>query len=902
MAAQTVFVDRDAELAQIATMTTTWGAAQVLVVDGVGGIGKSQLLEEVYRRRQQYADVLHGRLGVTSVINADDIVLQIPMNLGRRLARELDAEAFREYLDLTDTIILMERQRLLTPDAFERRVHECDDTFLRLFNAWTQRTRALILLDTFEAIRDLPVGRFWLKFVLRLENATVVLAGRGGDATRQMLVASAQAAKVKTEIAYLHLHAFEPTTSQAYLSQTQVGAYLAAQPALRDNLMLLTDNSPLMLALSAEWLLRELPLPEMTAYSTEQLRALPLAEMESLREKFQRALVARIRNLREDIADLILDMAYFHLCFDAKLLAAVTGAPLAQAEQSIQALQDLFFVKQKPDGVLVLHDEMQRLLMEYVWHDVDPFGTRRKQLGQRVVAHYEQRLVQLDAAQQILAADIQAVEHASELARAAELRRTFLEQVRFRWILSRELLHYLLQVDVAKGSALFIQEYDAASNQYQYMERDGLVKEMELHEAKLGEPLRFQVGLRIAKYLLDEGTYAKAKDRLNDLLVAAPNSSERVDVLLQLGNVEIRLGEVDGGVQRFEAAAEICRREQLDKERVQVENGLGWGTRLMGDWKGAAEHYRAALKLALKLKMTRQQGWLLTNLAFVYAFQHRRDESLQLSDQALRLWKDEDLKRGLGAAYSARGSILYKFAEFDEALKYFADALAIFEDQDDAEWLSTVYCWRGVTFWAMKRNDEAQRDLERARSIGLKKDRAIVLNRLARVYWSQGKLGLARELLTDAYYAAREIKDRLYEVVSLNDLVHLDVDQRDFETLDAHETKLQAYLEVWKHPDGMALGRLYRHLGSLALGAGKPDLATHYYCEGLEQIARYGSTGWLSLSSEMDDMEKTLTELATPDFIRQLGATLQRHWEQRDLEADNPEALPVFARWAEWAN
>jgi len=895
------FVNREDELERIIKHATAWGTSRILVIDGVGGIGKTRLLEEVYRRRQEYIDVLKGQLRVSRVVNLDDIALQVPMNMGRRIANEIASAKFQEYLDHTDRIMLLESKGLLTLDAFEQHLHGGDDSFLRAYDALAKEERILLLLDTAESILSLPVGRYLLKLIPQLKNICVLLAGREGIKARELLSQVLEdIGNNDTALDYLKLEAFTPSVAKGYLEQTPVGSYLEAQPHLRDNLLLLTEGRPLLLALAGEWLRRDVPLPELTERTADELRALPEGERSRLQKQFERALVSQIRNLRADMADLILDMAHFKFRFDADLLSAITGKPEEESRQKIKTLEDLFFAKSMPDGSVVLHDEMQRLVEEYVWSEIDPFGTRRKQLSQKAVEHYQQRLNRLDMTLQKLEKAIQAAEEHHDLAEAAEARREYLEHTRLRWTLAHELLHYALHADLIKGYDLFKREYDTASDQYQYMLRPGLIQEMETYESKLPDVSRYEVSIRIAKYQLDIGNYEKSKTRLLQLLKAPLVPSQRVEVLLQWGNVEIRLGDFDRGISRFKEAVEICETSDLEKELVQIENALGWGFRLMGDWDEAAIHYRKALKLALKLKAWRQEGWLLNNLAFVYAYLRKRDEALQLSDQALRVWKVDGFQRGLGAAYSTRGSIMYKFGQFDEALKYFAEALAIFESQNDIEWLSTVHCWRGVNLWAMGRLDDAREDLEKAREIGLKKDIAIILNRLARVYRDQGQNDKARELLHQSYQSALELGDKAYELVGLSDLAHLDMVDGRFSALDTYQQKLAVYLQAWKRPDSMALGRLNCYMGSLAVGQDRLEGAIDHYQRGLTLIAQCGSYGRISLLTELNNLETALEKLAKPAFLRRLGGALSQVWETKELEASNPEALPIFARWVQW--
>ncbi len=895
------FIDRDDELKRIEEHVTAWNTLCILIVDGPGGIGKTRLLEETYRRRQDYTDVLKGRLRTTRVINLDDITFQTPMNLGYRIANEVGTSRFRDYLDDADQLVLMESKGLLTAEGYEREFREGDHLFLRACHEVAQEERILLILDTLEAVLSLPIAQYLAKMAANLKNAFVLLAGREGEQAQRLIAQALDGAQRQDAILdYLQLEAFTPSAAKDYLSQTAIGDYLDTHAHLRDNLLLLTENRPLLLGLAAEWLRQDVPLPELTERAPDELRALPSGEMECLRKQFEKALVSNIRGLREEIADLILYMAHFNMRFDAELLSAITGLSADEGKQKIKSLGLLFFVKQKPDGILVLHDEMQRLVDEQVWPEVDPFGTRRKQLSQESIDHYHQRIAWLDKAARELEIALQVAEVHQDIAGAAETRREYLELKRLRWTLTRELLHYALDADLIKGCELFMSEFDAATAQYQFMLRTGFVQEVASYESNLSDLQKYEVGIRIAKYHLDEGEYVQAKARLVKMQEHPLIPAQRADVLLQLGNAEVRLGNIEQAISIFREGVEVCQAHNLKKELTQAENALGWGYRHTGDWDEAASHYRKALKLALKLQARQQEGLLLNNLAFVYATQDKRDESMQLSDQALRVWATTESKRGLGAAYSTRGTILYKFGQFDEALKYFAEALAFFESQNDIDWLSTVYSWRGVTLWAIGRLEEAHEDQEKALKIGLKRDAAMVLNRMARIYRSLGQNAEARQFFNQSYQAALETRDSLYEAATLSDLACMEVEEHNFSTLDDFLEKLDSHLRRQKSPHVLPLGRLYRHMGALALGLGRVEEAISYYKRGFELVAERGGYGTVTLLTELGDSETTLVKLATPEFIRQLAEALGQHWETTGLEISDPEALPVFARWEQW--
>jgi len=89
-------------------------------------------------------------------------------------------------------------------------------------------------------------------------------------------------------------------------------------------------------------------------------------------------------------------------------------------------------------------------------------------------------------------------------------------------------------------------------------------------------------------------------------------------------------------------------------------------------------------------------------------------------------------------------------------------------------------------------------------------------------------------------------------------------------------------------------------MGSLAVGQDRLEGAIDHYQRGLTLIAQCGSYGRISLLTELNNLETALEKLAKPAFLRRLGGALSQVWETKELEASNPEALPIFARWVQW--
>jgi len=166
---------------------------------------------------------------------------------------------------------------------------------------------------------------------------------------------------------------------------------------------------------------------------------------------------------------------------------------------------------------------------------------------------------------------------------------------------------------------------------------------------------------------------------------------QRAEVLLQLGNAEIRLGEFSATLAHFGEAIQISQLHKLSDKLTNAQNALGWCYRLLGQLDQAIEYYHMALRTALDTDDKWNQATLLTNLAYIHTLRRNKSVALQLCHQALEIWEQLDFKRGVGIVYGTIAAILLQFDQFEEALTYHQKALDIFEATSDLERLGRNY-------------------------------------------------------------------------------------------------------------------------------------------------------------------------------------------------------------------
>jgi tetratricopeptide (TPR) repeat protein len=873
------FVGREEELQRIETGIAQWASSHVIIIEGPGGIGKSRLLEEVYRQRQHYANLLNGRLRATQVINLDDINLQLPMNLSRRLAREVAAAYFQPYFDKTDESLFLESQGKLSPEALERHLHENDDAFLQCYEAVADKERVVLLLDTAEAILQLPLGRYLTKLTSKLDNTLILIATRDGDKAYDLLNQAIRESDQQLSLERISLKGFSTQTAQDYFGQTPVSGYLASLPNVRENLVLLTNGVPLLLTLAAEWLRRGIVFPEL-GKPPDELRQLPPDEMGRVQLEFEEALATSIRSLDAPLGNLVLNMAYLSTRFDAEMLAAIDDTSIEGSAKLLNdALSGLFFAKKRSDGSFVLHDEVQRLVDKYVWPEWDPFGTRRKQLGQEAIENYRQRLPKVQQDLIELEKRIAIVEDKKDIAQSAELHRSYVERRRMQWTFRREMLHYALQVDPVEGYKLFRQGFDDATESEQPLVREGFVQEIIDRQLNLTIEQDYEVRIRLVRYYNEKAEFATAYEQAQGLLKAFPIQDERcVNIMIQLANAAIRLNRLQKGNDWFKESLQACQKYNItDKDWfAKSENGLGWSYRLLGQLDQAVEHYQNAFGYVAETNNRELATQVLNNLGYAHYLKGDKLQALRLCQQALDLAGSLGQHQQVSAINSTLGEINLGLGRFDDAIGCYEKALAYFEKTYNNEWQAIVHSEisHAKRHWASREtcSETGQKALLRdalthardsvrlCEQNRLLKDTPLCYYEIGRVLLDLGELDEAKMYLEKSYPLNRE-RPGSFPLADLTGLAEIAYRQQDYPSVDKWVKESQSLPQSERADSALFTGRLLRILAESQLKRGDLDNALGTYIEALSFIARQGGYGAYRLELELDRLKRNIAEL-----------------------------------------
>ena len=876
------FIGREDEIRQIDQLITDWDKRRVLSVQGDGGVGKSRMLQEIRDRCLERQDA--ERLAVTEVLTFDDRALHLPENLRYRLAQTLGEENFGPYCRQ-----LLDFRKVTSADYSMEQLEQKQQRLLKAFHeclsATLRERRGVILLDTTDAIEE--GSSIWeyitSDLVLPSYNALFIIAGRNAGKIHERLYQ-----QIDEHARSLELSPLTPKDSMKYLLARQAQLHCVIDPGIAEKIVFLAQGLPILIDLAVVWLAHEVPLPWLEEESLEDIKALSPELMISRKREFTHNLVGRVFELRTSIDRLFLALAHVYPV-NTSLVAVLLGLSEEEAAALLEEARSYIAVKELPGGWFTLHDEVRRLLQE-VEAERDPERRRRQADNQRAAAYFEAKV-------NTLREERQALEE-----RGQESSARYVEVDREYWIAAGQWLHHKVRVSQSEGMAIFTRVFDEATEAYRFAVRKSFIRQVDRVYRDLTSSQKYDVDIRRVKAMLDAGRYQHGKNLLLNMLELPDlQPAQQIDMHIQLGNLDIRLGDFKAGLDSFEEAVRLSRENSLTRELMLALNALGWGNRLIGNFKLAIKHYREALELSITLGDRKREAWILNNTAFAYAHLGRHKAALSLCNQALEVWHEVDFDRGLGAVHEVFGEVYVLSSRFAQALEHYAAALEIFEPSNDREWLSRVYVGCGLAYRLSGDLERAKEFLDRAIDMRVERDRTLILHRLAHIYLEKHDIDKAEDYFIQSYDLAMRVSDADLELNNLSDLAEIALHKGQYDRLEEFKDKFDRYKEKW--PDVnfyRAEGTLLKTLGDMALCRAPEDLdaAWMHYKQAFPLLAEYGELQPYSVEAQIQNLDTLLKDQQTPaHVVRELGLRLRELWQEQNLDDDHPEVLPVFLRW-----
>lgn len=883
------FVGRQNELAYIDNLICEWGTRRLLCIDGPAGVGKSYLLREV-RQRHTCGTSEKIPMLLTDIIDFDDSSLSTLQNIQCKIVRTLGERIFEPYL----RVLLNWRKMELGGAGVEQLRQSAlavNRTFVDCFNMVS--ARVVMFIDSVDTLKQTDMLDEMIAIGRQLENVVVLLAGRNTSTLGERLQTSGSS--VQTII----LPHFPSSTAEVYAYRKQKSLNGALPPELLQKIIMFSRGHPVLLDLAVQRHLRETSLDWLHTTSFETFQAMPREEFQHHIEEFERDLASYVADTSQLKGWLTLLLS--RICMaDVPMVAELLAVPEDTARALLDKAHQQVFMKKLSGGRICLHEEVRRIINQYVWPMVDSLGEQQRQYSKQIVAYMEHTIQTLEQRINYL--------HKSSLPLYDEptlkvvcdpvLEKTTLEQERDS-LHVRKLTHTLF-TDTSEGVRVFGKMFDAATHAYNFGLRKKLLLEVERSRDQIALPMLYELESRRVQWLLDETSYEQARD-LASYLLELPEIplDHQVTMLIQRGNAEIRLGNIDRSIEDFNRALSLSAENELTTWLNQAHYARGWALFNQGKYDLALADFLGSYQGCLKENNFRQIAWILLNIGYIHALRGNQHAAMESCQAALELWEEIAAPRGIGAAHETLGEIYVRFNQPIEALASYTKAMDIFAAQHDIEWISIVRCGRAFAFQLRQEYEKARDDQQWALEHGPFNLRPRILHSQAITFLGQGDTENACRRLEECRQVSQQLGDIFHDYKSFTDLIELAWNREEYvrwqEFYDEHE-RLYAHREG---TDALRLrGSCLRKIADLAACNGAYDAALEAYKRGLPLIAEYEVHGRYTIRSQIRQTDLRLRERVSGSVLHRLGRNLMSFWqEQPDLLTRYPEVLLLFNRW-----
>lgn len=831
-----------------------------------GGIGKTRLLRELYGMvERDHPQIIPVLVDFFSPEDRDGITIarRVISTLQRHYRQwnfttfELALEEYRKTVQSRSADSAAQREQLL-----QTLILDLEHMRGRMDG---EQKSVLLFFDTFERIEDNPAvavlnakQHFPDNYQSNLVRA--VIAGRNAPLWSHRVWQGRE-----QDVLLCPLAGFSLPEAREYLEEnapTRVA--LGEQPAETiQALHMLTGGRPILLALLVDIL------------NHPEIQLTKILEMS--RHRLEETLV-QLLYLIKPIDRVIYFMAHISHRFEAQILEAIASSiePLPSSELTSLftkvARMSVVRTSSSQRDVLVLHDEMRRMVNDYCWPREDPTRKIRSDLSKLMIEHYDARLTaQLEE----------------------ELRESYLV----------EKLFHELYLDIDVGLASFTAQFRQALRLSQHAFARSLLQEvkrfdeerMRSHERQpqLSSAQREDLKLAEARLLVAEEN-PQAALLVYQELEGDPNLSwaqgHMSDLLFFKGDCYFHTGQHAEAIESFEACLKIEQGNSDQTRTADIYNALGLIARRQARYHEARNYFLHSLNISKSLNSRRRYAIALNHLGNVYRVMGEPRTGLLYCKRGLqeneRLYDEGQISRVfVGSSHMVLGHVYHALERLTEEEFHYQKAFEIFEAIGLRFYLAQGYIGLGRVCVVKNDLDQAFAHFTQAHRLaqGINREAEVEsLNQRGRIFRQREQWAEAAEKFTEAVERSRTLR-RLFALAE--NLMYL------ADVLDRMGQPIQAQLAEARQvaPNTLMQGRIEEIQGDIYYRSGLYQAAFERYAECCRLTAQYGEVDFLKV---LRTLENHL--LDTPEEVLPAMLTfLLNYWSENHLDEEYPDFSAV---------
>lgn len=934
---QVPFIGREAELQAIQQRLDAWGTQHTMFLHGAGGVGKTRILAHAEDAFPLFPDAPYKFI---KIIDFDEDQYAIPALMELAIAMALNEDnIFQHYMEVVTNIQLLEGEGIgdEARNRLQWMLKERERLFIHSFNEVSQAKRVVLRFDTSESAEAQgSLQHLFIDLLPSLQNVLLLVAGRNG---KQLHTQYSAALDERAEV--VPLSSFQEEELERYLKAKELASKERFDLHELEKMFFLVNGVPVLVDLTIEWSKRhsqkwltELSLNELEelnkkAHKGDELASQKLAE---LREDFKRQLVFPISLTQSHFDHLLMVLAIVYP-LDLEGIMELLDINQEDARMLLDKAVQSVAIKTLENNRVKLHDEVQRLILQYNWPSIDRDEQWKKHNNVKAIAYFRR-------SSELLIRDLAKLKQNMKtegVTQRLELQHQYYEREGQLWAYRRELLRRQLAVDVRAGYQLFLEEWEKAQSASVADFRDGLlsiiqpyahleVPAQDFDGTTLNHTQQLKVLNLIARQATYQGRYSLAATIYEELIKRVKQDSEEyLDFISGQSNQLVRQGKIREALSKMEDALRIAKATARKEWEIKIKLHIGWIHRLSRNIEQAIQYYNDALRDAFRDLASTEIQIATIYYSRAYARALNKD-SLALSEvkQAIKEWeriarKQESKTFELGRCYNAAGEIYLELEKAEESIGYFDLALDIFRRQESdssepdgkAEWRCKARSGRGFAWWQLSL--QARRDSDKAKvhlgnaleeliwaaSYAAPFDRPVILSRLGEVYFSKEEWHKAKETWDQAIKEAEDLGEVFIEFQGLINLARLALrapkeEPRKWRKFEDKYVQLRRTREARYY---QSLEGLYKiAVGNLAVRENDIDDAVRLYSHGFPMVLEQKINPPFDWVGQLEVIEQHLFPTIPPSIIVELSNKLQ----QRLRELDRDLNLTLFLALQEW--
>lgn len=646
-----IFVGREEQLEIFHAILKRERTEWILHIPGDGGIGKTRLLEQYEKTSLSEYE---GALVSTGIIDFYDTNNQTNIGLLDEIALQLKFDPQGAFQAESQ-----EFANLSGADQQDRFEEVYEKFLLEYKDILSNKERVLILFDTCEEMRGVEewvLDRF-LGDIDRLEQemsqevegfkrkTVVVLAGRK----------KLNLSKYGESVWIRHLPLLGLEEIKQYFSIDD-GLAASIDGEKYQQIYERTAGRPLYVALVYDWLANDVG---------------TLDELLDSPGSFAGELVGWVRRLDTHKKMAILYMAFAWRRMETSLLSELLGLPLEAITHMVEELMRFSFIKFREieDGRLVinLHDEMRKLVNEYIW-PAEISDEKEKPytlvLGWYARAINNQRLLE---------------------------GKDTPKNDRARALLAEE-LYYRLGLDLDNGLKYYEDRFISAIHTIDLAYCELLNQEVDGVKNDLPKTERDKYDFRVALTAFRKDDYIKAGG-IWHAFVRRPgvDTSLRATTLMLLIELDSYTGNPKEAIKHAREAEiiflKLLKKKTLTAERARLQKRLGeaynnWGYayRVCGEYEQALNYYKKALNMPTKVpEVAKHKARVLNNMGYIYFLMGDMERARTYVGRGLNIRRSLDIPYELGLSFNTFGLIMEDGGRIPVAMDLFTKAYQAFD-------------------------------------------------------------------------------------------------------------------------------------------------------------------------------------------------------------------------------